>query len=152
MAPALATSAQIRSGRGANQASNRFALSHQHHLRRPCQIPLQLRFPRQVLLRPFDFGKPELRRRVQRSGRIREMRPGERAQIRPPRGDDAVHVIGLEDIPHCVVGRAASAAQNGPGLEEVHFAKIGYWRGFPGNSALCGTCGRIVRAILQTPK
>src|SRR3990172_8536911 len=80
--------------------SARVRLSHQRHLRRAREVPLQLRFPRQILLRPFDFAEPQLRRRVQGPGRVRQLGPCNGAQVRAPRGDDAVDVVRLEDVAH----------------------------------------------------
>ena len=50
----------------------------------------------------------ERRGGVQRPVRIGEMRAAERAQIRAPRHDDAVHVIGLEIAPTAIVAMPTS--------------------------------------------
>src|SRR5512134_27552 len=68
------------------------------HLRRALEVALELALRREILLRPPLLLPMLLRRRAQRPGRVREVRPGERAEVRAPRGDDRVDVIGLEDV------------------------------------------------------
>ena len=51
----------------------------------------------QVLLGPGDVGEADLRRLVQRPGRIGEMRARDRAQIGAAGGDDRIGVVGLGD-------------------------------------------------------
>src|SRR5882724_688226 len=70
-------------------------------LRRALEIALELRLARQIGLRPALFVKFLFRRGAQGPGRIRQVRPRQRAEIRPARCNDGVHVIRLENIAHC---------------------------------------------------
>src|SRR5689334_11860169 len=67
-------------------------------LRRPLQIALELRLAGEILLRPFHCRESKLGGGVQGPERIGQMRPGERAQVGATRRDDAVYMIGFEDV------------------------------------------------------
>ena len=43
---------------------------------------------------------PDLRRLVQRPGRVGQVRPRHRAEVGTAGGDDHIHVVGLEDGAH----------------------------------------------------
>src|SRR5207253_7423139 len=67
------------------------------HLLLALEVALELLLGRAVLLRPLDFGDADLGRLEQRPGRVREVRPRDRAQVGAAGGDDAVDVVGLRD-------------------------------------------------------
>src|SRR5207244_12703223 len=81
-----------------SRTSSYRARALQLHLLLTAEHALQLFLARLILHGPPLVAIAELRRRMEGPVRIGEMRPRQRAEIRPTGCDDRVHLIGLRDV------------------------------------------------------